>query len=45
MTGSKYIWIVMAQLADGIIGPEDLQLFNEDTQKYILSMTKFFTEE
>jgi hypothetical protein len=45
MTGSKYVWIVAAQLADGAISEDDLQPLNEDTQQYIISMTKFLTRE
>lgn len=44
MTGSKYILILIAQLADGTIGPDDLQLLNVDTQQYIISTTKFLTK-
>jgi|SRR3989337_2046861 len=43
MTGSKYVWIVAAQLADGTISEDDLQPLNEDTQQYIISTTKFLT--
>jgi hypothetical protein len=45
MTGSKYVPIIIAQLVDGIIGPDDLQLLNETTQQYIISRAKFLAEE
>src|SRR5688572_15369870 len=44
MTGSKYVWVLMAQLADGIIVPEDLEILDKAARQYIIAKTKFFTE-
>ena len=38
MTGSKYVFIVVAQLADGVITEEDLEKFPEDVQLKIKFM-------
>ena len=35
MTGSKYIYIVAAQLVDGVISKEDLEPFSEEAKLWI----------
>lgn len=40
MTGSSYIYIIAAQLADGIISIDDLKEFREETQNSIIILSR-----
>lgn len=39
MTGSKYVYIIASQLADGIISREELSEFDEDVQQSIIFLS------
>ena len=40
LTGSKYILIIMTQLAEGLISKEDLEGFPDDLKERIISVTE-----
>jgi hypothetical protein len=44
MTGSSYVYIIAAQLADGIITVDDLKEFREETQEGIKQLCKNLKE-
>lgn len=39
MSGSKYVYIIAGQLADGVIEKTDLETFNKDVKEAILYLS------
>ncbi|MBM3437043.1 MAG: hypothetical protein FJY07_12600 [Bacteroidetes bacterium] len=39
MTGSKYIYVIAAQLADGVIGKQDIEAFDGEIRSAILLLS------
>jgi len=40
LSGSQYLYVIAAQLADGVISKDDLEEFNEDVRENILFLSK-----
>ncbi len=45
MGGSKYLYVIAAQLADEVISPDDLDLLSEEARTRIVALSNFYKEE